>query len=671
MGRSLWPGLAVLVVLVACVVAGATTLDVSASSLLWGSLLSAMQSIMTYAVLLPLGIASVVGVVLLRRVIETRRQLEMWKVQLRTLYTVNSEGMRADHWPSVRESFWVPWALRARWDVWSERLIAQRQLMRSASHSPMLDDDALLGSIECTILGVKLKASLLRQLPGLMTGLGMLGTFGGIALGLGQLGDVGGGQGVVDGIGQVVIGLASAFWTSIFGLLLALGFGLINDQAESHLLGAGSDAQDALSTLFPSASIEQILHDQHTTLRESESTQRELLRLQQQQVLLLSNAKLASDDAQQGASPQELLDQQKQIASTLERLLSVQDRQLQLLEFVHQHEPEPPRWAELVDLHQQQLSALIAMRSDAEESRSQLQTIASDLADNLARQIQDSFAAQMGPQLDRLLQLVEQQVIHAGQVSTDSGKTFTAEMVSQLSGAVRDSFDGMNQTIDTFATRFSSTTAEISDLLTQIQVTVEAQRQVAAVSAHSAQALQEQTDHMIDRWSTRESELLSGYQTASAQFVTTFERGAQMGEAIVELSRSLHDRADTCDRLLTLSERVHQRAEDAALHLSNTIQQTSAQLDLAALSMKSVATETHLWVGDTTRAVEQFGQGLSSSLQNTLTSYDRSLSQAVRSFGTAINELEELTYTLAEHGGAPHAASNNSSVKSSVIALKR
>jgi hypothetical protein len=674
MGRSLWPALIALTLLGGCVVAGAQTMDISAAGLLWGSLRSALTSPMTYGVLLPLGWAAVLGVALLGRVTQTRHQLHAWLIQLRTLTTIHADGMSAEHWASARDSMRIPQALLSRWVAWSERLIPQRQWMRSGSPSALIDEGQLMGSIERHVLGVRFRASLLRQLPGLMTGLGMLGTFGGIALGLGQLGATpAGAQGVMDGIGHVVIGLASAFWTSIFGLLLALTFGLIIDHAEGHLMADAADTQEALDALFPPASIEQLLQDQHITMRESEATQRELLRLHQQHLIHLQRIAAAADDPASSGSADAATQ------ATLQQLLEVQARQLHVLEYAHQHPPEPPRWDALIDLHQQQLSTLLSMREDAEESRSQLQTIASDLADNLARQLQDSFSSQIAPQLERLLEVVEQQVMQAAQVSTDASKNFTAEMVSQLSGAVRDSFDGMNVTIDTFATRFSSTTAEIGDLLTQIQVAVESQRQVVTLSAEAAHALHEQTEHMIQRWSTREAELLTGYKDASDGFVDAFSRSTQMTDSIVELSRALHDRADDCDRILATSDRISQRADAAAIALCGTIDQTAAHLDGVAHSMRAVSDRTQDWVMSTTEAVDRFGAGLSTALRDTLTTYDRSLSQAVRSLSGAVNELEELTFTLAEHGGSsaplngsahsPNLSSQAS--RSAVIALKR
>lgn len=673
MGRSLWPALIALTLLGACVIAGAQTMDISAAGLLWGSLRSALSSPMTYAVLLPLGWAAILGASLLGRVRSTRAQLKAWLIQLRTLTTIHSDGMSAEQWANLREIQRVPQALRARWDAWSERLLPQGRWMRSGSPTPLIDDSQLLGSIERHVLGVRFRASILHQLPGLMTGLGMLGTFGGIALGLGQLGTTPAeAAGVVNGIGQVVIGLASAFWTSIFGLFAALAFSLLNDHAESHLFADASDTQEALDALFPPASVEQLLQDQHTTLRDAEATQREVLRLQQQHLQHLQRIAAAQEEAAQSASPAADM---SGLQDTLSQIMHLQARQLDVLERAH---TEPAPWPALLDLHQQQLSTLLSMREDAEESRSQLQTIASDLADNLARQLHDSLSAHIGPQLERLLEVVEQQVVQAAQVSSDASKHFTAEMVSQLSGAVRDSFDGMNVTIDTFASRFSSTTAEIGDLLTQIQVAVDAQRQVVTLSAEAAQALHEQTEHMIQRWSARESELLSGYKDASESFVDAFSRGVQMGDSIVALSRSLHDRADDCDRILAASDRVSQEATAAAQALCGTIATTSSNLDGVARSMRAVTDHTQGWVLSTTEAVDRFGASLSDALRDSLSTYDRSLSQAVRSLSGAINELEELTFTLAEHGGAHSGASHspspsptNGAGRPSVVALSR
>ena len=63
---------------------------------------------------------------------------------------------------------------------------------------------------------VSVPYSFVHELPGFMVGLGMLGTFVGIAIGLGQLTET---DHILEHVSGVISGLASAFWTSIVGLI--------------------------------------------------------------------------------------------------------------------------------------------------------------------------------------------------------------------------------------------------------------------------------------------------------------------------------------------------------------------------------------------------------------------------------------------------------------------
>jgi hypothetical protein len=109
---------------------------------------------------------------------------------------------------------------------------------------------------------------LLAALPGLLTALGVLGTFVGLTLGLTGL------AGTMDienpnvallqkGIGSLINGAALAFITSVWGVFFSFAFNLWEKIIERNLRNRISALQDTIDYLFPRLTAEKTLHDIH------------------------------------------------------------------------------------------------------------------------------------------------------------------------------------------------------------------------------------------------------------------------------------------------------------------------------------------------------------------------------------------------------------------------
>lgn len=621
--------------------------DTELASVIASSLMSAFQSPITYLIAALLGGASLLGMAVLSRGEQHTRSLEEVTRELDALATQYPEGLRGSTLERAREIVESEPILRPCWDEFIESLTTYRGVPhRSAAAEVFFRDEALLDTVEFSVKGASLRWRFLEQLPGLMTGLGMLGTFGGIALGLGQLGGIGGAEAssaeIVSSIGGVVVGLASAFWTSIFGLLLALGFSATHNQREGTLLQRLSCFREALERLVPRLTPEKILRDQHETLVESHESQRELLDLQRRQTLLLESQ--GTKRGPEGATP----DHGEKTNAHLASLIELNRQQLQAMEEQPQDEVEAPQWSQWIDLGQQQLDVLLSMREESEESRSQLQTIASDLADSLGQQLQSSLEEALGPQIERLLGMVEGQITQAAQVSVDGTRRFTEEMVSHLNRSMGDSFEGMATAVTGFTSGFGATAEQLSGLLADMNQALVLQRDVMHESLVAASSMHQKTESMFERWSAREEGLLSSYHDASTRFVEAFEASAHVAEDLSKMSDDFDIRREAIDKLLKVAREVQNQTKTAAETMTQTMDQSTHLFSGAANSLRHISTDTMGWVENTTQAIEQFGSGISVALKDSLITYDTSLSQAVRSLSTAVHELEDLTFSIAE-----------------------
>ncbi|PKN59376.1 MAG: hypothetical protein CVU56_00600 [Deltaproteobacteria bacterium HGW-Deltaproteobacteria-14] len=172
--------------------------------------------------------------------------------------------------------------------VWKEfrRSLVDRdgRYFKVMDASRFFEDDGLASAIKGSVWRAEPSYSFIHELPGFMVGLGMLGTFIGIAVGLGQLQGVAqDGQGlavegvqkiaqhstaIVDKIPSVIAGLASAFWTSIIGLIGASLMTWFNHKSDSALGSAMALFRLELDRCIPRSSQEFFLRQQTSALRE-------------------------------------------------------------------------------------------------------------------------------------------------------------------------------------------------------------------------------------------------------------------------------------------------------------------------------------------------------------------------------------------------------------------
>ena len=231
------------------------------------------------------------------------------------------------------------------------------------------------------ILGGRLPLRAVHTFPGILTSLGLLGTFFGIAEGLGRLAEIPSGVNADLGapVAGVVIGLSSAFWTSIFGLL-------------SGLIAGG-------------------WANWHTQRR-----QRALGSLRQE----------------------------------LDRLVQ--------------------------RVNSEALLALL-VRSGTGEGAERRDAA---LADRIGTGVGEAVRDQIVPALDRMTDVVEDQVTRAAKRGDEAARAFSKQMVAHLTTALTDSLKDASRSVLSFGTRVESAAGSLSESVANTGALLERQRAVLA-----------------------------------------------------------------------------------------------------------------------------------------------------------------------------------------------
>jgi len=107
------------------------------------------------------------------------------------------------------------------------------------------------------------ESRLIASIPGILTAIGVLGTFLGLTLGLGGLGEIGGGstKHLEEGISGMIHAASIAFTTSFWGVLTSVIFNFFEKVNESRIRKRISTLQDHIDHLFPRLTPEKMLMD--------------------------------------------------------------------------------------------------------------------------------------------------------------------------------------------------------------------------------------------------------------------------------------------------------------------------------------------------------------------------------------------------------------------------
>lgn len=182
---------------------------------------------------------------LFKCIIPYRRAAGLFRRGIRQLeLMVNKEGSR----PAWQESLFLGKPLQAPW-----KHFLQNAEQLDARGLPC-DSRDYLNDVD--VFGSYAHLQLSEVIPGLLTSLGILGTFIGLMRGLGNL-DMSTGDSTMKGISQMISGMTFAFGTSIAGVACSLLFIILFRAAQ----GSALDAMDSFNDSFAELVMQRPLDD--------------------------------------------------------------------------------------------------------------------------------------------------------------------------------------------------------------------------------------------------------------------------------------------------------------------------------------------------------------------------------------------------------------------------
>ncbi|MFZ5688025.1 MAG: anti-phage ZorAB system protein ZorA [Bacillota bacterium] len=115
---------------------------------------------------------------------------------------------------------------------------------------------------DSNIIASRINLQFFNAIPGILTGLGILGTFIGLTIGIGQI-QLGSDNVEVlkDGIKGLLGGVSTAFSTSLWGILLSIFFTWQLKEQQNKLQTSISELQESLDKLFPRRTPENLLKE--------------------------------------------------------------------------------------------------------------------------------------------------------------------------------------------------------------------------------------------------------------------------------------------------------------------------------------------------------------------------------------------------------------------------
>jgi hypothetical protein len=288
--------------------------------------------------------------------------------------------------------------LKQRWH-YDER---KKRFRRLGSSVEVLGIDHVA---EATRVWFGIPYGVIDLLPGVATGLGILGTFLGITFGLSQI-EVGSDD-VKKSVGAVVEGLGTAFWTSIFGVVASICLSwrtrVVESEAADAVQRATRDLDRWLERGAPASALDVFRRE----LRE--------------------DLQVATFDGLRDKL------ESSGLRADLRRLVEQQTRQLKLAD--------------------RQAQAAEASRLALEDGHNTLQAFGDELIHKLVPKLDGVFVNALAP-----MQRVVQEVANAG---VNSAKEFVTEMVGRLETGLTGTFDNVQASLSAFQTTFNGLTERL------------------------------------------------------------------------------------------------------------------------------------------------------------------------------------------------------------------
>lgn len=466
------------------------------------------------------------------------------------------------------------------------------------------------------------KATFTDYAPTLLASLGILGTFAGIVIGLLAFNPAA----IQESITDLLYGLQTAFFTSIFGVFLSIVFKAFESLLSRHEQEIVSAAEDETDN-----SIEGLLTSQNQYLAQIAKS----INDENTDSSLVNILKLYRSDA---------ADQRKQVINALQSISANQEQQSQiqadskaLLQAITERQEV---FANQLWLEMAKVSEALS-KSATEQVITALKQVIVDFNNNLTEQFGENFK-QLNAAVGALVQWQEnyrQQLEH---------------MIEQYTQGVQA------------ITQTETSVAHISQESAQIPVVMEKLKSVLDINQHQLdglndhlqvfQTMRDKAIEAVPQIERRIDETINGVQAASAQMIQGInESASNLSNAIIKTANEFDDNSmrvngalqTTSDHLVKESEAIKTTLEDSISQIRddfygfiNTLQDgQQAQLKAFETAMTQMMNSYK----ESEAQIKNFAQTTVNSTEESVLKQTRALDQALE---------QELNRTMSELGTA-------------------
>jgi methyl-accepting chemotaxis protein len=442
---------------------------------------------------------------------------------------------------------------------------------------------------------------IVSSIPGLLTGIGVLGTFIGLQLGIGglDLDFTNTGSELIDTIKPLIEGAAVAFSTSVWGILTSIIFNIYEKSIEAYLKKKITILQDQIDFVFPRVvEAQQLVHiNAHT-----EETRNTMSRLAEQIGFSMQKAL----DASLGPAIKQLVDASRDLAEK-------------------QGEGSQKALTELAERF------MASMSKEGDKQRENMESGASGLNEAIKsvglsmNNFMDKFDSQLGEwkiEKDGQVKLTENIIEQGKTLSERSAQSQTA--FEQTTTSINEAADKL----DNAATRMESFGGEMklaSESISSNQL--EATRMSLEVTqgnkdlVNRFQEMINQIELVRDRFLEISTELKG---SSDGIGVTTNEFLEKMNDQLSDWGTDKNDQQTLANNLINQSQSITEQANEsreALEKITDSISNTSKNMDSAAQNIselgKSISNATQIMSTEQSQAAEAFKQSSQESLEVT------------------------------------------------------
>lgn len=533
----------------------------------------------------------------------------------------------------------------------------ERTLFKSKAEGVLMTQDPEAFYNDRTLLE-NLPLDLFRAMPGIFTGLGLLGTFAGITVGISGI-DLGNVETMKSGIEVLLSGTKTAFLTSVVGLILALGYNLLDNWIYRPYTKKLATLIDQLNTLFPSKSLEEFLSNQAEQAEEQTDAMRELngelvgrledmfVKLSQSIDVALKNNltesftnslepvfqdlnqsidKLGSSagDTLSKSIEQEAGDQIQGLAVTLQDFQGKMGNMMEVSERLN---------AENTARLQGSVEMMVTKLNEAMDANIQKQATTSDASQAAMKQLVEEMNTNLKAALD--------QMVEAGRTANQA----LLQTTEATKGTIQEITDTMSQ----------STRTQRDEM---IQVTANMKESVLEVLKQLQTDMQER-NRTMDSYMSGLKEMLGHNREIMASAGKTADKFAQASMPMQKVADTLGSQLNL---VVSASNQFNSHVDQNVQKLVLASQSSQKDLELIRDSMSTmrsawenyqqtfqgVSREMREATDTLARTLEQYNTSTSKWLSETLGQYDKSIKEAMDSVSIINKSLSDSIQDLSD-----------------------